>query len=218
MRRGLGCRWGWALVVGVLAAGCGKADEEQPYETPTFPPPPPKEMRLDKPTGAILSKPAPEWQWLEGAALKALDPDAALGLRRDERCEGWVAVTPAGEPSPRSAALRLLAGRQAEATWDVHVDEDLLYLGHTARRWEIQRRNGDAWVSERTSVLVEGPRLYALHARSRDTDYGRRRRCLDALTAALDVMMYQPPRAPEVPPPADASDAQAAPPSGDAAP
>ncbi len=184
----------WTGCFGVLAlVGCRADEQDQAYQPPTFPPPVPREMRLDEPTGAILSKPAPEWAWVEGEALRGLAPDAVLGLRRDERCEGWVAVTPKVESSPRAPARRVLESRLAAAQWDKHVDEDVLYANHTARRWEIQRRDGDTVVSERTSFLIEGPRLFAVHARARDTDYGRRRRCLDAFTAAFDVMMWMPP-------------------------
>jgi len=150
-------------------------------------------VRVHEATGAILTRPDDAWVWVEGAALTTFEPDAVMGFVRGKTCEGWVAVTPRVEPSPRPAALRALAERRAVATWDVHVDEDALYASHTARRWEIQRRDGDSVVSERASFLVEGPRLYALHARARDTDYGRRRRCLDTVTAAFDVMPWEPP-------------------------
>lgn len=196
-----------AVLVGglvALGAACGGKSDPEAYEPPTYPPPPPKETRIDQETGAILAKPAPEWQWVEGERLKALEPTAVLGLTSDPDCVGWVAVTDAGDAGPRGPALKMLAARQAEPGWSVHVDEDVLYAGHTARRWEIQRHEGTTFLSERTSFLVEGPRLFALHARAREVDYGRRRRCLDALTAAFDVMMYEPPTPPTNPPAADA--------------
>jgi len=189
------------VVVAVGGVSCSERPRdprgEPPPEAMTVPPPPPRESKTDATTGAILTKPEPEWRWLEGDAVKRLDASAVLGVERDEDCVGWVAVTAKVEASPRSAALAMLEARKAEAKWDVHVDEDVLYASHTARRWEIQRAvagpAGDTKISERSSFLVEGPRLFALHALARNPDYNRRRRCLDQVTAAFDVMMWEPP-------------------------
>lgn len=185
--------WGWAAVMG-LAGACGGSGDGA-SEGPVIPPPPPREVRVHEPSGALLSLPAPDWHWVEGPALSALEATAVLGLKGPKACEGWVAVSEAKEGNPpRGAAAAGLAARQAEATWAVHVDEDVLYASHTARRWEIQRREGEASVSERTSFLVEGPRLFVVHARSREALYANRRRCLDAVTAAFDVNPYVPPK------------------------
>lgn len=188
-------RFGFWVGVVVLGA-CRSEADEAPYMPPTFPPPPPPETRMDAVSGAILAKPAASWGWLEGEGLRARGPSAVLGLVRDGRCEGWVEVTNKLEPGPRAAAQRALEARRTEAGWEVQVDEDALYASHTARRWEIQRRDGDTVVSERASFLVEGPRLFALHAVARDPEYTRRRRCLDAVTAAFDVMPWEPPAPP----------------------
>lgn len=185
------------------ASACeGKARDprgEPPPEAMTVPPPPPREYKMVEPSGAILTKPEPEWQWLEGDAVKAHDPDAVLGLLRDEECRGYVTVVPKVESSPRDAANRILAERKAQGIWDVHVDEDVLYAGHTARRWELQRElpGRETKVSIRASFLVEGPRLYGLYAIGTHEDYGRRRRCLDQVTAAFDVRMWEPPEGTE---------------------
>jgi len=183
----------WVGILLMTVSGCRSDGSDEAYVPPTFPPPPPPETRIDEATGAILAKPEASWAWLEDEALRARGSLAVLGMRRDARCEGWVEVSPATERSPRGRALEALERRQAEAPWEVHVDEDVLYAAHTARRWEIQRPEGDFVVSERSSFLVEGPRLYALRAVARDPEYTRRRRCLDAVTAAFDVMPWEPP-------------------------
>lgn len=180
-----------------MLGACRGEPEKRPGvdDPPTFvpPPAPPPETRVDEPSGAILMKPPTGWTWLEAGALRALDAAAVLGMRLDERCAGWVAVGEKVEPSPRPAAARVLAARRAVGSWDVQVDEDVLFANHTARRWEIQGKDAGVAVSERASFLVEGPRLFSVHARSRDDLYSRRRRCLDAVTAAFDVMPWEPP-------------------------
>ncbi|MCC6625111.1 MAG: hypothetical protein IT385_27945 [Deltaproteobacteria bacterium] len=183
--------WAWVGLVGLGA--CRSEEGDEPYMPPTFPPPPPPEMRMDAASGAILAR-SPTWAWLEGDALRARSERAVLGLSQGARCEGWVEVVE-GETARLEVARRALEARRAEGGWEVHMDEDALYASHTARRWEIQKKAGTVVESVRASFLVEGPRLFVVSAVARDPEYTRRRRCLDAVTAAFDVMPWEPPEA-----------------------
>lgn len=152
----------------------------------------PREVRLDAASGAELARPHGAWHFARPAELASWDKDALFGLANDAgTCWGWVVVGAAADGDPRRySQARLAEARTSRTRTD--VDEYVLYVGHTAHRWELDGPLA-AGVSgpegTRVSTLVEGGRRYTLWARARGTVYQRRRACLDELTAAFGLRL-----------------------------
>lgn len=141
-------------------------------------------------SGVEFTKPYGPWHFASAAELASWNPRATLGLADDAgACWGWVEVDEAGDGDPRRHSQALLESVRGPKT-RTDVDEYVLYVGHTAHRWETEESPGDpAGLTQgvRTTTLVEGKRRYVVWAHARGTDYRRRRHCLDDITSSFSL-------------------------------
>lgn len=156
----------------------------------------PREVRFDPVSGAELAKPHGAWHFARPAELASWASDALLGLANDTgTCWGWVAVGAASDGDPRRhSQARLAVARTPSARTD--VDEYVLYVGHTAHRWELEgptAAGAEGAEGTRATTLVEGARRYTVSARALGTSYQRRRACLDEVTAAFSLRLPEAP-------------------------
>lgn len=181
------------LLVGVTASpGCEKErgpifkELERPEGAPA---PWQGEELYAEASGILWRQPGPGWTIGRGEAGTAV----VYSLRSDgEGCEGRVEAEAAEEGDPRRH------GEGLRRAWCVgecglHHEEFALYNGKTAWRWEARRETGPGTAEMvRVSSLVHSkdggrPWRVTVWAFGRGEDYVSRRRCLDAVTAALSL-------------------------------
>jgi hypothetical protein len=155
---------------------------------------------IDRASGVMVAQPGRAWTIAGGLGAVSVGGEGAAGAggggvrleEAQEQCTGLVRVAAAGEGDPKATGERLLAAWCGGAC-DVHAQEFVLYNGKTAWRFEGARRLADGTTEMvRTSVLVNpGARKsrwqVVVEARGHGRDYAARRRCLDAITAAVSV-------------------------------
>ncbi len=212
----MGCSAALAMMWGIAGASACGGEERRTPELVTFVTPKrdpgfvPKEA-WDVASGVGVVQPGREWGvsgWEGGRATLALPV---------EGCRGWVEVGAAGEGDPRGEGERRLAAWCGDrAGCRVSEENFVLYNGKTGWRWEGSRTvDGGATEMARTTVVVNpapggGGWRAVVEARGVARDYAARRRCLDAITAAVGLgeAGRAPPPLPSPPTPERGADGQ----------
>ncbi len=179
------------FLVGLQAIACHKPPDEVASDAQRAPPRP--SVRH-----AGVSVTVPEVAWPLEAHTPGADTWTATLRDPAGGCEGRVTLTPADAADPRAAATTARDAASSEATCQLVADEAVLYNGKSGFRWELRcteaGADGVPRVHGRRHTTVvrvdEAARRWrvTVDARSAREDYVARRRCLDAVTAAVAVL------------------------------
>ncbi len=172
-----------ALAIGACGSdrAASRVDAANAAERPTL---------QDKRYLVWLQAPSERWELLKEKDAKALHPDAVAGLRRNDKCVGWVTVEPLAGRTRNQAGKAALAALSLPGK-AVHFAEQVLYCSVTAWRWEAWGHDADdpkVRVAHRASFLDNAGHVYEVHARARGTVHPNLRRCMDTVTASFDMM------------------------------